>query len=279
MPWCPNCKTEYRFGISQCSDCKAMLVEELSMEEEKKLLVSYENEKLATAEKLLQFLESESIHDAAILEDDKGLSSIMVPESQLKRAEKILAVFTKIEAENEFSALEEAEKIKRVEESLAKTERERNIHVYTKANDRYKENVSTAWTFLITGIVGLIFTVINILGYLSIMGGELQYIVSIILFLAFIGLGIFSFSKNKSLQELAKQEEENEKVYRKWLSELSGKELHSVWNEKASDEENEIVLVNFISEKLVKNFPELNENFADSLADEYFNEVRDEFIK
>ncbi|MGI5967197.1 hypothetical protein DWV16_05670 [Anaerotruncus sp. AF02-27] len=28
MPWCPNCKTEYRAGFTVCGDCSAKLVEE-----------------------------------------------------------------------------------------------------------------------------------------------------------------------------------------------------------------------------------------------------------
>ena len=26
MPWCPNCKTEYKEGVTHCSDCHAELV-------------------------------------------------------------------------------------------------------------------------------------------------------------------------------------------------------------------------------------------------------------
>lgn len=29
MPWCPNCKTEYREGFYKCSDCESDLVDEI----------------------------------------------------------------------------------------------------------------------------------------------------------------------------------------------------------------------------------------------------------
>ncbi len=35
MPWCPNCKTEYRDGFFKCSDCGAELVDELPQEPQK----------------------------------------------------------------------------------------------------------------------------------------------------------------------------------------------------------------------------------------------------
>lgn len=32
MPWCPNCKTEYREGFYKCSDCESDLVAEIDTE-------------------------------------------------------------------------------------------------------------------------------------------------------------------------------------------------------------------------------------------------------
>lgn len=279
MPWCPKCKTEYRFGITKCSDCKSLLVEELIETEEKKLLTVFQSDKHEQAEKLLEFLKSEGFSGCELVTDEENNSSILVYESELKRAEKILSVFAKIEAEKEFSSLDEEEKKRKLEESFAKIEKERNVRVYTRAKDRYKENVSSAWTFLLTGIAGLGFTLVNILGYLNFMAGELQYIVSVLLFSSFILLGIASFKKNKGFEELAKKEEETEVIYKDWLNHFPEENLRSIWNKELSPEENEIVLVNHLSEKLVENFPAINENFADSLADEYFNEIREKFIE
>lgn len=33
MPWCPQCKTEYRPGVTHCADCGCPLVEQLPQEE------------------------------------------------------------------------------------------------------------------------------------------------------------------------------------------------------------------------------------------------------
>lgn len=275
MPWCPNCKTEYRDGIKTCSDCGSALEESLSLTEENQVLVIYEQEKAHLAEKFMAFMQNEGISGAVIGEAEAEGVSVSVPASQLKRAEKLFSVFSRIEAENEFSALDEAEKKKKLEESVAKTEKQKNTHVYTKASDRYKENVSTAWTFLVVGCLGLAFTVLNLLGVISFMAGPLQYIVSGIMFFSFIGISLLSFSKNKDFQAQIEKEKETERIYKNWLRSLSDEELKTVLSDEASEEENEIVLVNYLSESLVKNFPEINENFADTLADEFFNEIRD----
>lgn len=278
MPWCPNCKTEYRFGITNCSDCKSPLVEELTLEDDKLSLVTFEAEKKEAAQRLVDFLLKESIDDVILTETEEGHFEVLVPESQKKRADKIFSVFSRIEAENEFSSLDEEEKGKRLVESLKKTEKAQNTHVYTKAAERYKENRSTAWTFCVVGVFGILFTSLNVTGILSIMSGTLQYIVSYLMFAGFIAVGLLSFSKTKHFQEMMEKEKNAEEEYKNWLRSLPMDKLFSVWNNENSPEENEIVLVHYLSESLVVRFPEINENFADTLADEYFNEIRENFI-
>lgn len=279
MPWCPSCKTEYRFGITNCTDCGSLLVEEAPSEFDYVLLTEMEETKEEVLNKLLSFLEAEAITDVKVEFEENAPFKLLVPENQLKRAEKIVAVFKKIEAEKEFSSLSEEEKQKKLQDSQKKSEKALNTHVYTSAEDRYKENVSTAWTFLVLGILGLGFTFLNIAGILNVMAGILQYIVATILFFAFIVTGILSFKRNSHLKEAIQTEADHKKRYENWFLSLPLSEFQTVLHEGASNEENEILLVNHISERLVAEFPEINENFADSLADEFFNRIRDKFMK
>ena len=48
--------------------------------------------------------------------------------------------------------------------------------------------------------------------------------------------------------------------------------LSNLCTMEASAEELELLQINFMSEELVKHFPEINPNFADKLAEEYFEE-------
>lgn len=36
MPWCPDCKSEYRDGFTTCSDCGSVLVEQLKLSNKEK---------------------------------------------------------------------------------------------------------------------------------------------------------------------------------------------------------------------------------------------------
>ena len=102
MPYCPNCKYEYKDNIEECPDCGAKLVDKLEGE-------TFENIKYVPfrslpsrlyAEMLKEALENEGIpsiikgDDVAITYGSYGTTSavevsIWIPEDNLERAEQI----------------------------------------------------------------------------------------------------------------------------------------------------------------------------------------------
>jgi len=77
MPYCPNCRTEYRLGFTRCSDCDAALVESLpDAEPEAGTNTAIELVELATfpdepeAEMIRELLEDNGI--TGVLRNDMG---------------------------------------------------------------------------------------------------------------------------------------------------------------------------------------------------------------
>ena len=149
----------------------------------------------------------------------------------------------------------------------------RNTYVYTNAEDSFNENMSTAWSFLGIGAAGFIFTLLNILGVLNIMQGFMQKGVAALLFLGFMIYGIIVIRSKKDMLAKVEKEKADRKKYTDWMKEKFTEEvLSSLGTMEASAEELELLQINYMSEELVRHFPEINPNFADRLAEDFFEE-------
>ena len=149
----------------------------------------------------------------------------------------------------------------------------RNTYVYTNAEDSFNENMSTAWSFLGIGAAGFIFTLLNILGVLNIMQGFMQKGVAALLFLGFMIYGIIVIRSKKDMLAKVEKEKADRKKYTDWMKEKFTEEvLSNLGTMEASAEELELLQINYMSEELVRHFPEINPNFADRLAEDFFEE-------
>lgn len=167
---------------------------------------------------------------------------------------------------NDITYNESMEKAKSVEIA-------RNTYVYTNAEDSFKENMSTAWSFLGIGITGTIFTLLNLSGILHIMQGFMQKGVSLVLFLGFIIYGIMVIRSKKDMLAKVEKEKADRNKFKEWMKEKFTEEvLSNLGTMEASAEELELLQINYMSDELVRHFPEINPNFADRLAEEFFEE-------
>lgn len=167
---------------------------------------------------------------------------------------------------NDVTFNENMEKAKSVEIA-------RNTYVYTNAEDSFKENMSTAWSFLGIGVVGTVFTILNLTGVLHIMQGFMQKGISLLLFLGFMVYGIIVIRSKKDMLAKIEKEKSDRNKFKDWMREkFTDEVLSNLGTMEASDEELELLQINYMSEELVKHFPEINPNFADRLAEEFFEE-------
>ncbi|HEX3029283.1 MAG TPA: hypothetical protein VHT34_08275 [Clostridia bacterium] len=110
MPWCPNCRVEYREGFKVCNDCEVELVDELEPEPEKDESETDEsvlNDKLVLLTSVPTGMEFEMIksllrpYEIAVTKINRRLSSSIIGEtnagieiyvlsSQLEQAKDIL---------------------------------------------------------------------------------------------------------------------------------------------------------------------------------------------
>ena len=101
---------------------------------------------------------------------------------------------------------------------------------YEKSNDRYKDNFSTAVTFLVCGIAGLVVVILNDTGILNFFSlknasGILMSCVLGGMFIGFIVVGILSFKASRKDKKDAEIEKDNTIKVMEWLKDNAPAQL------------------------------------------------------
>ena len=97
--------------------------------------------------------------------------------------------------------------------------------------------------------------------------------ISLLLFLGFMVYGIIVIRSKKDMLAKIEKEKSDRNKFKDWMREkFTDEVLSNLGTMEASAEELELLQINYMSEELVKHFPEINPNFADRLAEEFFEE-------
>ena len=271
MSWCPKCKNEYRAGITICPDCKVELMEELTDSIELEFVPLFQTDDEALKTKLVKYL----VHcgrkvqeQTAEVETDEGLKNvyaILVPKDDYSEAiQEIKTVIT-------YDAKQEAG-----EEDLKPRHRAPEPStLYVDAKARYQEYKSSGIMFLVFAVLFLIFGILNIAGIINIMASTVSLILVFGAVAGFTYVGITSLMKVSALKEEASTEEKTTDTINDFLKETFTKEklLAEFKDEDLSGELLYFQLMELMKEKTVERFPEADENYLDSLLEEYYNSL------
>jgi hypothetical protein len=300
MPWCPNCKTEYRQGVTVCGDCGSGLVDEEPIDSNYVQLNVMETQEVA--EKLIKYLEYSNIDSRYEYSEQELGFIVQVPEEDLKKAQKAFRAFydveikrmtesntTTIEGTTETEALEDSEDDSFEDEDKEEVPQEYAIDeleqekrkvskmmyeggAYEKKSEKSKEMKSTAVTFFAFGILGLGFVVLNLLDVIQYLQGPLPYIVMTGMFIGFIAIGINSLDRAKKAAKDAILEEETTSKITKWLDEnITPETLVSMQDATLSEEANFIRIMDGIKTLITDQFGQLDDAYLDYVTEEYYN--------
>lgn len=287
MPWCPECKAEYKEGMIECPDCKVALVDSLDelKKEDMQELLSFENSNLA--EKFFEYLSYSEIPAECKTDEETQSVTVFVEKKNLKKAKKHFNAFYSVEANNILSR--DMADMKEANETLPGKSEENpdweHSVLFTQDNesedDESKENMeqvledaldevvssstpyekksvkandllSTTLVFLIFGILGTIFILLCAFNVITLFGGAIFYIVGGSLFLIFFIVAIQSYRSYKVTKEEAKQEEELTNSLNLWLEQAftleTKNELLQQMEESSSDLSEELKYIRLNNE-------------------------------
>lgn len=292
--WCPNCKNEFRPGITICPDCNCDLVEELAEEkfieiiklpdcEMKDKIVKYlehlnievkVEESAPTEEELVTIAESLVPADSDISEIDLSqlkvtMFTIFVSKESRKVAVKEIQTILSVEAQKRVQdnpeAVEEAE-------NLLKEVRE-PAREFVKSKDRASDYKSSGVTFIVISILIIGFVVLNflkIVPYFDIFGQIVFFALGIVGIVA----GILSIIKsNKIAQNIGKEDEQENEIKEFLKANISKAQLDRICDRDEAPELAWLKLFDYVKEVLMKQYPGLNENHAEDLCEEFLSSI------
>lgn len=262
--WCPECRNEYKEGITECADCHVALVEELPPEKEKNPDIMDDNfSKWANqhSDLLEKIQETEEMKEAI----KKGSPSIIDEAS----GEKI------VDLDDVGSDID------MVEAAQALAHANASAKAYRPAEERAREFSSSAWTLLLVGSVGLLAVLLCVFGIIpvGIYGNSryLTYGVMSVLFIIFLIVGIKSFSSAKKYEKEAEIEKVLLDDIHKWF--FDSFDVNSIDSCLDSGEEEMVEIekyykrVDNIKHKILSKFTDLDEAFLEKIADDFFHEL------
>ena len=273
MAWCPQCKNEYRKGITVCADCGCELVEE----KESLTFVPVFVGDVESAEELKRFLEYNHVKDVTVAHtEDEGVL-VAVKEQDKEQALKIARVYAEQKYSEELEKLASMEQAEDEPDSFAAEEMVRkartNVKSYMNSAQKAEDNKSSAWVLLIVGFLGLAVVILGFLGVIPLRIGNpyLFYGVMSALFLLLIVMGFMSMKSAKLFARTAESENSLKKTLIEWCKvNMKASEIDGLIKEAAElgDEELYMKRYDLIKGMLNHQFMNLDQEFVDELIDE-----------
>lgn len=143
---------------------------------------------------------------------------------------------------------------------------------YVMKADQYKDLSSTVWVFLLFGLGGLIFVLLNVVKIIHIFSNPLPNIVMGVLFLFFVYVGLSTYKKAKQVQSEIDTENKLTQDINEWLNNnITNEFVDSHRDDNVTEELSYIKLYEAIKEMLIKEFGDQNSSYLDHLIEEFYS--------
>ena len=147
--------------------------------------------------------------------------------------------------------------------------------LYESKEEKYKDNLSSAFTFIICGIIGVAVLVLNDVGVLKLVTTSSSSFIVInvvlgILFVLFLGIGIWSLVYSKKLKKLAKEESNKIKEITEFLEEnVLQDEIDEEVNIDIPDELKFYNRVDYVKSVVKKEFEDYEDDLLSHVSEKY----------
>jgi hypothetical protein len=211
------------------------------------------------AERFVEFLHYSDVNEAVSELDTVSSSYIVkVYETSYEKALNLFHIFS----ENELESDDDVQ------------EKEKGS-LYESSADKYIDNLSSAITFIVCGIVGLIILLLNDFGVIHIFSSAIPFsiltnVVLGALFIAFIVIGIRSLSYSKKIKsDVDKEVSANEQIQNWLLENVSTDDVENSYTHNIPEEMWYFSRSEYLKKVIRKQFPDFDDSIVETASDLY----------
>lgn len=156
----------------------------------------------------------------------------------------------------------------------ARTAAASQMNTHIPAKDRHADLRSSALTFLFVGGIGFLVITLALIGVITLPLTLFSLAIMEVVFVIFIIIAVTSFKKAMSILDDISKESDLEARIQEWAkTNLSAAELSALPEEDTPEEMRYFIITEAIRKKLMLDFPELDDAYAESLTESLYNEL------
>ena len=148
------------------------------------------------------------------------------------------------------------------------------MSTHRSAKDMQSETKSSAWTFLLVGSGGFLIITLALIGFIKLPFSIFSLAIMGIMFFIFLIVAGLSFKKAISMLDDISKESTLEEKISDWAKEnLTPESLTVDLDENTTNEMKYFMVTELMRERMMLAFPELDDAYAEELAEHYYNEL------
>ena len=266
MAWCPVCKNEYREGITECSECKVPLVDNLEDCELVKILYGTRE----GLEELKDYLEYNAVKPVQIdFDKEEGTEALFVSEKDKLHSIKLISTLMK---QKQLEQLEANKEMEFTDVKPQDTSAMLGFSDYTSNAKKAEDNKSAAYALLGVGVLGIVFVVLGFLDVLPFHPGNRYLLYGVLgaMFALFFVMGCISLKNAKGFEKKAITENTLTDTIKEWCVANLTKDVIDSSFQTAGKSEEELYFyrASFMKKRLNTQFMNLDQAFIESFIDD-----------
>ena len=283
MAWCPNCKNEYREGVTTCPDCDVELVDELpeEIEEEEREpqpVVLMEASDTEVGEKIVRYLRMNGILSAVLSGDEENIDVIVadLEQDEAENAFQGLLVGETVDQDRLYELVPDIEdQFEEVENEQASKEfselRNEASSVYVKKKDKYADLKFSGLSFIGFGVIGVIIVLLNVFKVINLFNMYSLIVMSLV-FVVFFIIGIATLSRASKVKDSVAVEDAFTSELNDWIDANLGDDVIDEWyDENREDQENYFEIQGRLCRMMQEQFPNIHPSYIEELAEERYS--------